>query len=157
MDLNNDSNCVRTNENTQDHLEGQRMSLESEEEIRARTRGLVGRYFESPCETISIEEELPGNGSVRPSTPPPTYAQVIVGENGNPPELNARDLEACKRGLDSLKCDKIRFYQEVMKNVTLIDKNNVKMNVCHLGLTLIQICAVLYLYIWCRAIERRVE
>ena len=70
----------------------------------------------------------------------------------------ARDLEACKRGLDSLKSEKFLFHQEVMmKTLTLTEENNLKMNTCYLGLAFIQIhvCVVLYLYIWCRAIERR--
>ena len=168
MDLNKNSNCVRSNENTQEHLEGLRMSLESEEEIRARARGLVEKYFESPFETMSIEEELQlwdknfGIESVGSSTPPPT--RVIVGDNGTPPELNdiqveevVRDLEACKRGLDGLKCEKFLFHQEVMKTLTLKEENNLKMNACCFGLALIQICAMLYLYIWCRAIELQLE
>ena len=168
MDPNKNSNFVRSNENTQEHLEGQRMSLESEEEIRARAKGLVVKYFERPFETMSIEEELQlwdknfGIESVGSSTPPPT--QVIVGDDGTPPELNtiqieevARDLEACKRGLDGLMCEKFLFHQEVMKTLTLKEEDNLKMSTCCLGLAFMQIhvCAVLYLYICCRAIERR--
>ena len=163
MEVNNSSNCVRSN-GTQDHLEGQRVSRESEEEIRARTGGLVEHYFESSFQTISIEEEPPGIVSVRSSTPPPTYAQVMVGVNRNTPELRVigieaviRDLEAYKQGLDILKRETFIFHQELMKNLTLKEENNLKMNACCLGLALIQICAMLYLYIWCRAIELQLE
>ena len=150
MDPNKNSNFVRSNENTQEHLEGQRMSLESEEEIRARARGLVEKYFERPFETMSIEEELQlwdknfGIESVGSSTPPPT--QVIVGDDGTPPELNtiqieevARDLEACKRGLDGLMCEKFLFHQEVMKTLTLKEEDNLKMSTCCLCLAFMQI------------------
>ena len=163
MEVNNSSNCVRSN-GTQDHLEGQSVSLESEEEIRARTGGLVEHYFDSPFQTISIEEEPPGIVSVRSSTPPPTYAQVMVGVNRNTPELRVieieavtRDLEAYKQGLDILKRETFIFQQELMKNLTLKEENNLKMNACCFGLALIQICVMLYLYIWCRAIELQLE